>query len=445
MWRIILGAVILAAGLAAFSPTIWTGLMPGNARASAPDAPGFRMAAISRGDLVLGVSSTGTLRPVATIQLGTQVSGQISEMLADYNQTVTQGQVVARIDPVGFRIARDQAQAELEIAQASVEGQIAAIRRAEAALQTAGHEHRAAQGNAAAARRRAQAAAADLGRKQALQRSISAAELDHALTERDALAGLQQSAEAVEAAQHSRIAQSAAELEQARSQLLNMRAVVRQREAALRHTELELDRTEIRSPVDGVVIQRDVEVGQTVAASLQSPTLVVIARDLSEMEVYAAVDESEIGLIQPGQRVDFTVDAYRDRLFSGEVVQIRKSPQTSQNVVTYTVVIKAENVDLTLLPGMTASVRFLTSEIRDRLIVPQAALRFDPSGAGGNPGDRVWILSDGVPRAVPVAVLLGDDLSAAIQADGLSEGQQVLVGIERQTEQVSRLLFGSGS
>jgi HlyD family secretion protein len=404
----------------------------------------YRTVGVERGNLHSVVHATGPLRPVATVMIGSEVSGQVKEVYADHNQEVRRGEPIALIDPTSFQIAVAQATAELDIARAAAETQRATIRRVEAALETARFEHAAARANADAARAMAEDAAADARRKAALGRSISAAERERAEAAELAALAQARSAEALEGARGSLVAQAEAELAAAQSQLVNAEAVIRQREAALRHADIELERTVIRSPVDGVVIGRDAEVGQTVAAALQAPILFTIARDLRDMQVNASVDESEIGRILPGQRVEFTVDAYRDRRFEGRVDQIRKSPSTSQNVVTYTVIVKADNPDLLLLPGMTASARFVIAEARDVAIAPNAALRFSPPDVAAPAGPHVWVEEPGGLRAIPVEVGLTDEARTEIRGDGIAPGLRVVTGIERPREERStaRILLG---
>jgi HlyD family secretion protein len=209
----------------------------------------------------------------------------------------------------------------------------------------------------------------------------------------------------------------------------------------LDEAQVELARTTIRAPIDGVVIGRDVDLGQTVAASLEAPTLFTIAQDLRRMEVHASIDEADIGRVRRDQHVTFTVDAYPQRSFEGSVVQIRKAPQVIQNVVVYTVVISAENPDLLLLPGMTATVTVQVSQVADTLRVPNAALRFEPpEGArvgeprvqpgelsDGLPG-FVWVLDGGMPVQVPIRVGAAERTASQVIAGTLSEADQVIVG-----------------
>jgi HlyD family secretion protein len=293
----------------------------------ADDAPKYRLAKIERGPLTATVSSTGTLNPVTSVQVGTQVSGQIKELFVDFNSPVKQGQLIARIDPETFQFRVRQAEADLEAGRSS-------LNRSQVAL--------------AIAKR-------DLDRtKELVERKFtSPAELDRVQSTYD-LAG---------------------------AEVRTARAVVQQREAALSTARIDLGRTEIRAPVDGVVIKRSVDVGQTVAASLQAPELFIIAKDLRDMQVETSIDEADVGRIRLDQRVTFTVDAFPGRTFSGEVRSVRKAAQNVQNVVTYIAIVSANNERGELLPGMTANVRIVTDTRESVLKAPNGALRFRPTGA----------------------------------------------------------------
>jgi HlyD family secretion protein len=215
-------------------------------------------------------------------------------------------------------------------------------------------------------------------------------------------------------------------------------AAVKQRESLLRQAQVDLERTIIRAPVDGTVILRNVDAGQTVAASLQAPVLFTIAQDLRDMQVEAAIDEADVGRLRLGMPASFAVDAFPRRSFEGEIRQIRKSPQNVQNVVSYTVVISARNPDLALLPGMTANVRIVVDERAGALKVPNAALRWRPPEADGpadlprpRPGERrstVYVLRNGEPRAVEVRLGLTDGASTEILGDAPAEGTEVVIG-----------------
>lgn len=412
--------------------------------ADASPAPTYRYAVAERGDITASVAATGTLAPVAMVEVGTQVSGQIKEIYADFNEEVAAGERIALIDPVSFEIAVDQARADLDVARAVAESQRATVQRAEAALEISRFEYRAARANSEAARFQAEDAAAVARRKEALITATSRAERERSQAVYMAALAQLRSVEALEGARRASVEMVKAERAAAMEELANAEAAIRQREAALRHAQIALKRTVIRSPVDGIVVDRVIEVGQTVAAALDAPTLFTIAQDLRDMQVNASIDESEIGLIEPGQRVEFTVDAYRDRRFAGVVEQIRKSPLTIQNVVTYTVIVKTANPDLVLLPGMTANARFIIAEVHDVMIVPNAALRFTPPDAVASAAPGVWIEKGGSLREVQVDLGLTDGGRTEIRGEGIVEGLQLVTGIERSREKRSarRLLIG---
>ena len=327
---------------------VWTTFV---ARGTTPE---FRLAKVERGNLTATVSASGTLSAVTTVQVGSQISGQIKEILVDFNSPVKRGQLLARIDPESFELKVRQAEADVEAAKTSLlqrESDLSAQRS-----------------QAIRARITYDDAKRDLERKESLVQKgfISTSERDKAVFVE------QGAAEAVRTAQ--------AQVASAEAQVANARAVVKQREAALASARNDYSKTEITAPVDGVVISRQVEPGQTVAASLNTPTLFTIAQDLSQMQVDVAIDESDIGRIRPDQRVTFTVDAFPGRTFEGSVRQIRKAAQTVQNVVTYIVVVGTKNPTLTLVPGMTANVRIVADQRTNALKVPNAALRWRPAG-----------------------------------------------------------------
>ena len=323
---------------------------------SGKQAPqGFRLAKIERGNLVAAVSATGTLNPVVSVQVGSQVSGQIKEIFVDYNSVVKQGDVIARIDPESFALRVNQAMGDLEA------------------------------GRATAMTQRANVAA--------LQAEVSRAEVALAETERDfkrnqmlvgkgfvSQAVLEKSQSAVAIARE-QVKTAQAQRAVGDAQVRNGEALVKQRESQLAQAKVDLERTTIRAPVDGIVISRSVDAGQTVAASLQAPTLFLIARNLTDMQVEASIDESEIGRIAIGQEATFTVDSFPGRTFRGKITQVRKAALVVQNVVTYMAIISAPNPDLTLLPGMTTNVRITVANRDQVLRVPNAALRYRPPGA----------------------------------------------------------------
>ena len=300
----------------------------------------YRQAAVETGDIESVVLSAGTLAALNTVVVGSQLSGQVAELQADFNDTVKAGDVIARIDPRTFEARVQQNQADVAVAKGNIESREADLVRARATLRQAER---------------------DLERRKTLQARghVSATELDHDVT-------------LVETSQAQVIVAEAA--------IGNARATLEQREASLAQSRLELERTYIRSPVSGTVINRQVEIGQTVAASFSAPVLFEIGQDLHRMKVEASVDEADIGRIREGMRCRFTVDAYPDRRFVGRIQQIRKAPNIVQNVVTYKVIITADNDDLALLPGMTANVQIVLGSKSGVMKVPNAALRFAPRG-----------------------------------------------------------------
>jgi HlyD family secretion protein len=404
--------------------------------------PRFRTAKIERGPLTATVSATGTLNAVVTVQVGSQVSGQIKELFADFNSLVKRNQLVARIDPEKFQAAVAQAKAQVDMAKANVLNQRAVVEKTRADL---ANSH-AALSAAKAQTAKAQVAVVDsrrtLQRNQDLRRRgfIAQADEDTAQTAYDSAVAQAESAKAQEEAQASQIRSAEAQLRVTEAQLQSAIANVSQQEAGLRQAQVDLDHTEIRAPVDGVVVSRTVDVGQTVAASLQAPTLFTIAQDLTQMQVETNVDEADVGRIKEGLRATFTVDSFANQTFTGEVMQVRKAPQVLQNVVTYNVVISARNPELKLLPGMTANVRLVVAQKERVLKVPNSALRFRmpgedsiPTRGSGGPG----LTSGGAPQS---AEEVRERLTKSL---GLtSEQQEKLVPILQDTGQKMRGLAG---
>lgn len=400
------------------------------------DNPQYRTAKIERGTLTASVAASGTLAPVVSVQIGSQVSGQLKEVLVDFNSIVKKGDLIARIDPETFEYKVRQAQADLDAAKAQVLTQQATIAAQRATLSQI-------QVSLADARR-------DLERKEQLQAKnfISGADVDKARATANALA------EQVKAAQ--------AQVEVAIANAGNVAAVVKQREASLAQTRVDLERTAIRSPISGIVIKRSVDKGQTVAASLQAPELFIIAENLTEMRVDTAIDESEIGKIKLGQPASFTVDAFPGKTFEGKVQQIRKSALSVSNVVTYLVEVSAPNPDLLLLPGMTANVRVVTDVREGVLKVPNSALRFRPpqsdkdknspakaerpQGArGGSAGSaRVYRLEAGQLVKLPVKIGASDGLMTEVESDALQAGAEVVTGTAEAGEKRRPSNMGGG-
>jgi HlyD family secretion protein len=399
-------------------------------------APTYETAPVARGRVASVVTASGTLSPLVTVQVGSQVSGRVQWLGADFNSVVKKGQVIARIDPSLFESALEQARANEAAAIAAVQG--------------------------------AEATVADARRQNERNQSLAAKKLV-AQADADTALSKMQAAEADLAAARARVAQ--------------MRAARIQAQTNLAYTT-------IQSPIDGVVISRDVDVGQTVAASLQAPTIFQLAEDLKKMEVHTSVAESDVGRVTAGMPVTFTVDAYAEEKFAGKVKEVRYSPKTVQNVVTYDAVVSVDNSDLKLRPGMTADVSFVVEDLPDTLMVPNLALRFRPPGAagsaaapgaggaggdgqghgarpgGGRPGGpqgsrgagapaadpgaggakaqdgaaaqdgphrsrrAVWVLqADGTPKAVQVQTGPSDGKNTAVVGGELSEGDKVITGI----------------
>ena len=344
--RLLATALALLAGLGGYAAWRHFGAAP---------ASEYRTAKVERGPILATTTASGTLNAVVAVQVGSQVSGQIKEVLVDFNSEVKRGQVIARLDPEIFEYRLKQAQADVDAAEAAILVQQANVlsRRAEISR---------AEVNLAEARR-------DLARKTELtaKHFISPAE--------------QEKAAALVRTLEEDLKTIRAQLAVTEAQVRNAEANAKQRQAAYAQSRVDLDRTIIRAPIDGVVIKRTIEPGQTVAASLQAPELFVIAQNLHEMQVDTAIDESEIGRIKVGQPASFTVDAFPGRSFSGTVRQVRKAATNVSNVITYITVVSARNDDLALIPGMTANVRIVTDRREDALKVPNAALRFKPAGS----------------------------------------------------------------
>src|SRR6266498_3286183 len=385
--------------------------------------PKFRTAKVERGPLTASVSATGTLNAVVTVQVGSQVSGQIKELFADFNSQVKRNQLVARIDPEKFLAAVAQARAQVEIVKANVLNQRALVEKTRADLSNA----HAALAVAKAQTAKAQVTVVDsrrtLARNQDLKRKgfIAQADEDTAQAAYDSAVAQAEATKAQEEAQASQIRSAEAQLRVTEAQLQSAIASVVQQEAALRQAQVDLDHTEIRAPVDGVVVSRTVDVGQTVAASLQAPTLFTIAQDLMQMQVETNVDEADVGRIREGLRATFTVDSFANQNFSGEVMQVRKAPQVLQNVVTYNVVISARNPELKLLPGMTANVRLVVAQKDGVLKVPNAALRFRLPGDDSAPVRGGGVPGPGAAGGPPSAEQIRERL---VKSLGLTPEQQ---------------------
>jgi HlyD family secretion protein len=413
--------------------------------------PTFITAPVERGSISTLVKASGTIEAVVSVDVSSQLSGRIAQVFVNFNDTVKAGQPIAQIDPEIFAARVNEAKAALRVARATAEVEKAALERAQVAVTNAQTAEKLAEAQSAANKARQDEVERDHLRKLQLARTGSGTERDLSQVRalRDAgAADLRASLEQIQMKEEA-IAIAEAEKRMAEANLENAQAVVEQRQAVLDQAGLDLDRTVLRAPIDGIIIKRDVNPGQTVAVTLEAKTLFKIANDLREMEVHGKIDEADVGQLKPGQTTQFTVDAYPDRTFSGQVLQIRKAPEVVQNVVTYTTIVSAPNPDLLLLPGMTAQLRIVVSDTGEILKIPSQALRFRPNGAGPASGHQsanqaasskasatVWLVGDD-GRPNPVAVRLGasDDSSAALLEGALNEGQQVIVGIANSQKQ----------
>lgn len=335
----------------------------------------YRTEKVVKGEIVAAVSATGTVNPVKTVLVGTQVSGTIKALYADFNAAVTAGQLIALIDQSTFQQQVEQARANLLAARANVEKATAARNDAKRVFERA---------------------------KNLIAKGfISQGEFDTAQT----------NVEATEAG------------------LSAAKAAVAQTEAAARIAETSLQYTRITSPVDGIVIARNVDVGQTVAASFQTPTLFSIAEDLTKMQIDTNIAEADIGRISEGQDVDFRVDAYPDAVFKGTVFQVRNAPVTVQNVVTYDTVVKVENADLKLKPGMTANVSIIVDRRQGALKIPNAALRFAPPNAEKAKGPGVFVLENGKPVRIAITKGISDGNFTEVGGAGVEEGREIVLEV----------------
>lgn len=399
-------------------------------------APRYITAPIERGVIATLVKATGRVEAITSVEVSSQLSGQIAKVFVNFNDTVTAGQPLAELDRGIFLAHVSEAEAAVKVAKAKVEVQRAALERARLAVRRATTDHRLAQDQAAGTQARDSEAERELQRKLVLARTGNVPDRDvtQARAARDTAAAELSGALDQVVIKEQAIAMAQAEVQMAEADLANAEAVVEQRQAALDQARVDLDRSVLRAPIDGVIIKRDVNPGQTVAVALEAKTLFTIANDLSRMEVQGKIDEADVGRLAVGQVAHFTVDAYPERDFSGTVLQVRKAPETTQNVVTYTAIISAQNPDLLLYPGMTATLRITVNRSGEVLKIPTEALRFRPSAAldTAAPGDAatIWVPGgDGRPAPVAVGIGLSDESSAEVRTGPVAEGQPVIVGI----------------
>lgn len=394
----------------------------------------FRFASVERGSIQQTVTVTGALQPVKTIEVGSQLSGQISKVYVDFNDTVLRDQPLAQIDARTFAAKVAEARSAVDMALAYVELEKAKLDRAGIDLQNIRANKAVLTAKLESAEAVKTSAQRTLARKLTLQSqsAVATTTVEDAQTdltsrqaqEREAKILVTLNAFLVEGAEAD-VRRINAELEQARS-------AVQEKRAVLDAAEADFDRTLIRSPIDGVVVGRFINEGQTLAVGLESRTTFTVAHRLEDMEIHAQVDESDIGRVAPGQRAHFTVDAYPGRRFEAVVRQVRKAPQIQQHVVTYTVVLSTSNSDGALLPGMTAIVKIIIDQQDNVLKVPLAALRFQPAGMGPaqSPGqDGVWVRTrTGSINRVPVTVGPAAAEQVSLKSGELAEGNQVAVG-----------------
>jgi len=415
--------------------------------------PRYKTGRIERGDIMASISATGSINPLISVLVGTQVSGMVKDLYVDFNSRVRKGQIIARIDPEILQVQLAQAQANVEVAKGS-------LRDAEAEVDASSANVENARANLEKAKVEVGDAKRNWQRVEELFQKGLVPE-----SEQDAAFTRLGSVQAQLKANRAQLASAEFQWKAAQAKEILASGQLKQAQASLQMAQVNLKHTVISSPIDGVVISRNVDVGQTVAASLQAPTLFTIAQDLTKMQVIANVDEADVGRVREGQEATFTVDSFPDRVFLGRISQIRNAPVMVQNVVTYDTIIEVENPELLLKPGMTANITIRVQEKRNVLKLPNAAIRFRPpdSGSvgsranetarkggtqeegnrsGGKGWTRVWTLSpDG--RLAPVWVRLGlsDGTFTEILEGQAREGQELVVESLSKASEAPRLGF----
>lgn len=396
-----IGIVLLLAGVAVVAAFFW------GDKASASD---YITGKVEKSNVEVNVSATGTVQAVTTVQVGSQVSGTVEWLGADFNSQVTKGQIVARLDPAIF-------QAQVANSRANVVNAEAAVAAAETDINSQKANLLAAKSNLEVTRVQRDDAAALVKRYKELQNVLSGRDLEAAQAQANAAAARYEQAAA-------QVGQVQAANASAKAKVDQAKASVAQAKAQLQQSQVNLDHSIIASPIDGVVVSRNVDVGQTVAASLSAPTLFTIANDLTKMQVLASIDEADVGQIRQGIKAHFSVDAYPGETFTGEISQLRLNAQTLQNVVTYSAVIDVANRGLKLRPGMTANITILVAKREGVLTVPNAALRFKPN------------LADKEQEAFRIKIdERRKELDAERQAQGGQEGQQASPAQDQQAQQ----------
>ena len=376
LWKwILLGSVVIGIGFGSYS-------------CSQENKITYITAPLTKGNIIQKITASGVINPISTVNIGTQVSGTISEIFVDYNSLVKKGQLLAQIDPALFEATVAQRQAALDIAKAQVEvskNDIVYYKK-------------------------------HLDRIKKLNSSRYSADKELESAQRD--------------------------YDNSIVQLNLQEAQVKQAEAALNSAEIDLHYTKIVSPVDGIVVSKIVEVGQTVAASFQTPTLFNVAEDLTKMQIEASIVEADIARVKEGQKVEFSVDGYPDEIFIGKVTQVRNEAITTSNVVTYEVIIEIDNSEQKLKPGMTANVEIITAEKENVLLVPNKALRFfmeDENGQTQRYQDKgIWIMQNNTPTRISIKTGVSDDEQTEISGNGLSEGSKIVLEKSTAKEMASR-------
>ena len=386
-------------------------------------------------EVVKTVMATGSLIPALNFEVGSVLSGQISKLCIDFNDKVKKGQILAELDDRTYALAADASRAAMEAGKFEVAGFEARLKRSILDLWQAEHQLPVFTARVDGVKIALDTAERDYKRKQWLQERAVASDVDVLNTQakRDSLAATLHEAEANLANQHGLISSARADVEKARADLAGAQAAAVRLEVQWQSAAVDLERTKLKSPIDGVIIGRNITEGQTLATGLEAKTLFTIAGDLDKMEINARIDESDIAGIKDGQPATFTVDAFPGKSFSASVKQIRMAPQVLSNVVTYTVVLTTSNEDRLLLPGMTVLASIVTNRTPASTTVPMAALRYRPRtlvasrDETAKPSDAVWVLRDGKPMLLSVVKGEEDGKNVAVRSDGLRPTDRVIL------------------
>lgn len=409
------------------------GWMP--AFSDATDATRYVTAPVKADEVVKTVMATGSLIPALNVEVGSILSAQISKLCVDFNDKVKKGQVLAELDDRTYALAADASRATMEGAKFEIASFEARLKRTILDLWQAEHQLPVFAARVDGAKIAFETAERDYKRKQYLQERDAASPIDVLNTQakRDSLAATLHEAEANLANQTGLIASARADVEKGRADLAGAQAAAVRLEAQWQSAMVDLERTKVRSPVDGIILGRNITEGQTLATGLEAKTLFTIAGDLDKMEINTRIDESDIASIKDGQPATFTVDAFPGRTFSATIKQIRLAPQTLSNVVTYTVVLKTTNPDGLLLPGMTVLAKIVTHRTPASMTVPMAALRYRPRTLvvsredAAKPSDSVWVLRDGRPTLLPVVKGDEDGKNVIVRSDELRPTDLVIL------------------